>query len=278
MRRQWPHEPEFRGAKPRGGCQAGWSFSLTRLALAAAFLVSFFDWPSRPSALVLKTIFQQGGTLAIHKAAGLSSEQRDPAGESAVQLLRRTYPDAQLPHRLDRMTSGILVVATDREALRWHNAAIKERRWGPKVYVARLASSFVRLGEHRAFMKTRGRRAEVGKGKSARLEVLLTAPVPGLDAVDAVIALRTGRYHQIRAMMAAEGAPVLGDELYRGGSRHTPLLTHALLGLPLPDGSFQVLRSAGLAPRGCAPVSPIISARLDSLAEEVRQLPDHQTQ
>uniref|UniRef100_A0A7S4V3X4 Pseudouridine synthase RsuA/RluA-like domain-containing protein n=1 Tax=Alexandrium monilatum TaxID=311494 RepID=A0A7S4V3X4_9DINO len=246
---------------------------ICRLPVTACLVWHCLLPPAQPSAVVLKTVFQRGGTLVVHKPAGLSSEQRDPAGESALRLLRRRHPDAQLPHRLDRLTGGVLVVATEREALRWHNSAIKEKRWGPKVYVARLAGSSVRTGEHRAFMRAKGKRAEVGKGKVARLDVLLAAPVSGLEgsAVDVVILLRTGRYHQIRAMMAAEGAPVLGDELYGGGNRHTPLLTHALLGLPLPDGGFQVVRAAELAPRGCAPVSRAVRDHLEMLSEDVQR-------
>lgn len=227
--------------------------------------------------MVLQTVFQSGGTLVVQKPAGVASEFRGGTGvreTSAIEVVRRAHPDAQLPHRLDRLTGGLLVTCTDLPSLQWHNAAIQDRSWGPKVYVARLIGARVSVGQRRARLLAKGKRAEVGakKGKLATLDVLASAPAPGFSgrATDVAILLRSGRYHQIRAMMAAEGSPVLGDELYGGGRGDTgpPLLTHALLGLPLPEGGTQRLRAPQLAPLGCRPVSEEIQAYLDALADD----------
>ena len=171
----------------------------------------------------------------VDKPFMLSSEQRDPRGESVLTLLQEEYPSAQLPHRLDRVTCGVLVVATDREALALHNAAIASGDWGPKIYVARLKSSeTVEPGPRKAFLRRKARKAEVVRsgGKPSFLEVLFSSRV-SRDCVDVVIRLQTGRYHQIRAMMANEGMPVLHDTLYGGGEpSERPSLCHAALRLP----------------------------------------------
>jgi len=113
------------------------------------------------------------------------------------------HPDAKLPHRLDRMTSGVLVVATDREALAHHNRAIAERSWGPKLYIARVVApppgggggdeedggggggggGGLALGPRKAYLKRRGWRSEVVRcgGKPSFLDVLAAEPAPGLE-------------------------------------------------------------------------------------------------
>jgi len=198
----------------------------------------------------LSVLYEEAGTLVIDKPWMLSSEQRDARGESALQLVRREYPNAQLPHRLDRTACGVLVVATDRDALKLHNTAIQEKRWGPKLYVARLSTRReLEIGRREAYLRRRGKRAEVVRsgGKPSSLDLLYCARV-SRDCVDVVLRLHTGRYHQIRAMMAREGAPVLGDLAYggtkknerpalchdgRGANSEGPALCHAALGLPI---------------------------------------------
>ncbi|KAJ8609186.1 hypothetical protein CTAYLR_008421 [Chrysophaeum taylorii] len=187
-------------------------------------------------------LLQHRGTLVVDKPAGLSSEQRGP-GQSVIASIRRRYPDAQLPHRLDRITSGVLVACMDRETTAAHNAAIATGDWGPKLYLARLAASTLPLGERKAYVRRRGKRAEVVRsgGKPSFLDVLCTAEAPGGN-LDVLILLRTGRYHQLRCMLAHEGAPLLGDFLYGEYSPHEPLLCHAALGLP-PFLDRRIVRS-----------------------------------
>jgi 23S rRNA-/tRNA-specific pseudouridylate synthase len=195
-------------------------------------------------------LLERAGTLIIEKPLGVSTQMRvDPEGVSIIERVRRNgYPDAEMPHRLDRMTGGVLIVALDRDSLRFHNESIRDGLW-TKVYVARTrrpTHAFKVLGSKKLYLRRQGRSAEVVQsgGKTARMEILAIADVPGdHKLMDVVIDLETGRYHQIRAMMKHFKAPIAGDTTYGDDTPVTPILTHAMMRLPLPDGTWHLVRS-----------------------------------
>ncbi|MFM1823384.1 MAG: hypothetical protein RI967_1650 [Planctomycetota bacterium] len=200
----------------------------------------------------LRVLWAGEGEAAVWKPAGLSSERpslhRDPSpvaravesvadasAESAIVLARTQFgwPDAQLPHRLDRPTAGILMISANRAVAAAHAAEQREGRW-TKWYVARLPSSGGAaggggarvasdlVGPQRGYLRRRGRLAEVVRsgGDPARHEVLAVAPAADRRGEShALLRLGTGRFHQIRALMAHAGFPLVGDRDY--GSRET---------------------------------------------------------
>lgn len=162
--------------------------------------------------------------LVLFKPAGLSSEfKSDRDGVSAKALVAKRHPgtDPKLPHRLDRITRGILLVCLSQEAIAFQNEQIKAGRW-EKYYLARVAAPAGKkpaefIGEHTAYLKeVKGRSKLVhAGGKSSRLEILGAAPVPGRkERWHLLIRLLTGRFHQIRVMCAGMGLPLPGDPLY----------------------------------------------------------------
>lgn len=165
----------------------------------------------------------------LFKPAGLSSERS--GGRELDSLLSRAtaqlgWPEARLPHRLDRPTRGIVVIARDAPAAARHGAEIKADKW-TKWYFARIpavgAGAIARaselVGPHRAYLRRDGERARVVRsgGDPSRLTVLAIAPATD-DARDchALVRLDTGRFHQIRVMLADLGFPLVGDQLYGG--------------------------------------------------------------
>lgn len=156
----------------------------------------------------------------------------------------------QCPHRLDTPTRGLLVVARSKRFLSAFNALLRERRVR-KVYRALCAPSHgpaaapgpaplqPGLLRHYAppckFPPCEVRAAPGSPGEwrvcesavlgvrrvrvsfEARSAAVATAPAASADATDALdveIELRTGRTHQLRAQLAHEGWPILGDSVY----------------------------------------------------------------
>lgn len=178
------------------------------------------------------------GALVVVKPAGLASERaRDPAADSLVRRLQADgHRDLRLVHRLDAPACGLMLVARTQAAAAHYSREIEARRWH-KWYVARLAQpvDVARrlVGPHKAYLRTDGRVATVVRagGKPSFLDVVAAAPAPEDAATSHVlIRLHTGRYHQIRAMLAHAGAPLAGDATYGGRGVWPLYLEHVVLG------------------------------------------------
>ena len=211
----------------------------------------------------------------IVKPAGLSCEAPSRGGNAPETLLVQArallgWPDAQLPHRLDRPTRGFVVIARDAAAVAAHNEAIREGRW-TKRYIARISASgagrgtrdaAMLVGPHRAYLRREGKVARVVRsgGDPSSLSVDAVAPAPGRQGEwHALVTLGTGRYHQIRAMLASLGFPLAGDRDY-GGAPGTMYLEHASLRFPSLAGG-----EVTLAERHDPGREPVADAILDSL-------------
>lgn len=171
--------------------------------------------------------------LVVWKPAGMPSElTSDPAGTSLLSRMRTSEPEARLCHRLDRPTRGFLVVARSKEAAAWHAANLAARRWR-KFYVAKVgAAPALTPGRHRRFLRERGQRVDVVQsgGQPAWIDLL------GQQDGYVLLELLTGRRHQVRVMLAAMGAPLVGDALY-GGASGAFFLEHTLLSFPTKAGT-----------------------------------------
>jgi 23S rRNA pseudouridine1911/1915/1917 synthase len=139
-------------------------------------------------------------------------------------------------HRLDRGTSGVMVVAKTDEAHRALSRQFQERHVGKEYLV--LAWGTLRAGEtlsrpigrdprHRQKMSSRARRT-----RSAVTRVVSAEPLGGVSF--AKVTIGTGRTHQIRVHLSEAGHPIVGDALYGGGRRSMPPRLAALAGLKRP--------------------------------------------
>lgn len=223
----------------------------------------------------MRVVHEGAGELVVVKPAGLVCEApRDPSADTLVtRLTARGFTDLRLPHRLDAPACGLVLVARSAGAAAHYAHEIEARRW-LKVYLARVAAPAERaealVGRHKTFLKVQGRRAEVVRagGKAAWLDVIAAAPAPTFAAEShVVIRLRTGRFHQIRAMLAHLDAPLTGDVRYGGPQDRPFVLEHVLLGTRLAgSGAWTNWRCPSHPDRDRW--SPAIDARLDALQHE----------
>ena len=160
--------------------------------------------------------------LVVHAAPG----HREPTMVDLLGDLLAGGADPVRPgivHRLDKDTSGLMVVARSPEAHRQLAAMIKERRVR-RSYLAlveghprsRTGTIDAPLGRD---YRAPERRAVGGRGpRDARTHFTVRELLPGDALVEA--RLETGRTHQVRAHFAAIGHPIAGDPRYGHAGRH----------------------------------------------------------
>ena len=188
------------------------------------------DMTPAAEAIPLEVVHEDDALLVIDKPAGLVVHPGagNPAGTLLNALLHHAPMLAQLPragivHRLDKETSGLMVVAKTERArqrlTRDLEARAVEREYITIVTGAMIAGGTVEapIGRHRGD-RTRMAVTERGKAAVSHYRVLKRYRVHTLLQVN----LESGRTHQIRVHMAHLRFPVLGDPVYGGRLRLPP--------------------------------------------------------
>lgn len=169
--------------------------------------------------------YEDDDLLIIDKPAGLPVHGGTRLSHGlieALRTLRRQCPDIALVHRLDRYTSGCLLVAKNRRLLPALADLFRQHRV-EKRYQVLVKGRWRREGDgqarrvtaplRRGRLRSGERRVEVDEqGREAETEFRLLATFREASLVEA--SLRTGRTHQIRVHAAATGHPVAGDDKY----------------------------------------------------------------
>lgn len=182
----------------------------------------------------LTILFEDDRLLAVDKPGGVLSHPTDKIVENSVTtILKRQFPllKLHLIHRLDRDTSGALLLAKDPEAAR----AVADQftlRTTRKQYLA-VASGRVAwkkklvelaIGEEGGEIMVR---QAAGAGAPAVTEFECLSASEGGSLVRA--RPKTGRLHQIRVHLAHLGHPILGDRLYTGdGALYLKSVAHTI--------------------------------------------------
>ena len=177
-----------------------------------------------PEAIALSIVFEDAAILVIDKPAGLVVHPGSGNWDGTLlnALLHHSPALAALPragivHRLDKDTSGLMVVAKTPEAqtdlVRQLQARTVKREYLAIVHgdLARATTVDAPIGRHPT---QRTSMAVVATGKAARTHVEVVTRFGAATLVRC--RLETGRTHQIRVHLTAIGHPLLGDPTYRG--------------------------------------------------------------
>ena len=218
-------------------------------------------------------VFEDDALLVIDKPAGIAVHGGSGVSFGVIEQLRAARPGQpflELVHRLDRETSGLLMLAKNRRALLALHEMLREGK-GQKHYYALVEGDWVNDRQHvrlpllKWTTRSGERRVRVDEaGQSAHTIVTLQQRYGAYSLVDAE--LRTGRTHQIRVHLSASGFPIVGDDKYgrdetreafaRQGFARMFLHAHRLdIDHPLGAGKLSLQ----------APLPPACQALLDKL-------------
>lgn len=185
----------------------------------------------------LPVLFEDDALLAINKPEGVAVHGGSGVSFGVIEALRRQRPQAkflELAHRLDRETSGILLVGKKRLALTALHDMFREHGEGAdKRYLVLVkgrwmnTTQHVRLPLHKFLTEGGERRVKVDpEGKPSHTVFRLLARWQDVSLLEAQ--LKTGRTHQIRVHLAHLGFPILGDEKYGDFSHNKTLKKEGL--------------------------------------------------
>jgi 23S rRNA pseudouridine955/2504/2580 synthase len=203
--------------------------SAGRAIAARAAASGRFDW------LAERVLVEDEHLLVLDKPAGLAVHGGSGVAVGLIEALRELRPQnpfLELAHRLDRDTSGCLLIAKSRKALVRLHTMLRDGEID-KYYLALVAGRW-RGGARRvelALEKNRPasgeRRVEVGdEGKDSVSEF---TPREKLDVATLVeVHLLTGRMHQARVHAAHLGHPIAGDDKYGDGDFNQAMKGHGL--------------------------------------------------
>jgi 23S rRNA pseudouridine955/2504/2580 synthase len=245
------------------------------------------DEPGRPSSSLLEliesaVIYQDKHLLVIDKPAGVAVHGGSGMSFGIIEALRASRPreTLELVHRLDRDTSGCLLVARDRTTLTALHALIRNGGMH-KTYLGLVSGSW-QLGTKRvdAPLATDNRQhgeRHVRVAPAGKDSVSIFKPVQFFGSLATLmeVDIPTGRTHQIRVHASFAGHPLLGDDKYGDRERNAELKQHGLKRTFLHAQSVAFeWPGSGVPFHASAPLPSELAAVLDSITPMKRRAPE----
>jgi 23S rRNA pseudouridine955/2504/2580 synthase len=242
------------------------------------------DEPLRPSSSLIQwieksVIFQDARIIVLNKPSGVAVHGGSGMSFGVIEALRASRPkeDLELVHRLDRDTSGCLIVSRTRAALTSLHKLMREGHVS-KSYLALVAGSW-QLGKKRidAPLATDNRRQgerHVKVAATGKESVSIFKPVQFFGSLATLmeVDIPTGRTHQIRVHAAFAGHPLLGDDKYGDRERNAELKSRGLKRIFLHSQSIAFdWPGSGEPFHASAPLPPDLAGVLDELAAVKRK-------
>ena len=166
-------------------------------------------------------LYEDDALLAVNKPSGLAVHGGSGVNLGLIEALRQTYPSHQyleLVHRLDRETSGCILIAKKRSALKTMQEAFRESKVN-KHYLALVAGTWpkdltcVDKALKKNILQSGERMVRVdNNGKASKTRFRVVEAYENMSLIQA--SPITGRTHQIRVHALSAGHPLIGDEKY----------------------------------------------------------------
>jgi 23S rRNA pseudouridine1911/1915/1917 synthase len=226
------------GLRPSTAVKAGQAYSIE--------IPEPVETAPHPEPLPLRIVFEDPELVVLDKPAGMVVHPA--AGHDSGTLVNALLHHVKdlsgiggerrpgIVHRLDRGTSGLMVVAKNDRAHQELSRQFRDREvekeyialvWGVVQAGRRIDAAIGRDPADRQKMSTRARRA-----RSAVTRVTFARHLKGVSLLK--VAIATGRTHQIRVHLSAIGHPIVGDAIYGGVHRRTAANLRAVMRLERP--------------------------------------------
>ncbi len=186
-------------------------------------------------ALEFPILYEDDALLAVDKPSGVAVHGGSGVSFGVIEQLRSARPQAkflELVHRLDRETSGALLLAKKRSVLTGLHEQMREGKTDKRYLTLVLgqwknAKQHVRLPLHKFTRPDGERRVMVREdGQESHTVFALQQAYSGYSLLEAQ--LKTGRTHQIRVHLSHLGFPIAGDDKYGDFARNKELMKQGL--------------------------------------------------
>jgi len=164
-----------------------------------------------PPYKTLEILFEDEGILAINKPSGIAVHGGSGESYGIIDMVKQQWKTAHLCHRLDKETSGVLLVAKQGETLRKLLASLQEQEWEKKYCCLVFGKMKEKKGTINLALErqSHGEKMKVGRGKKAITHYEVEKEFAETSFLR--VLLETGRTHQIRCHFTAIDHPLVLD-------------------------------------------------------------------